>query len=174
MAERKPQTKQVDDWNETVDSEVNACLANTDSLCEFYLTAIEDFAREHDYSYKSAYRNIDNHDALMRKHDRKVRRLKDTYTPTLGYLAELATGKNPTVTPSEESVREVFGVLARTLIGADDYIGVEINNKIRDKSLQKAALAHSGGSKELAEAYCKMTPLQPFLRRFRLSARIAS
>ncbi len=172
MAERKSQPKPTDDWNETVEGEVNACITNADSLYEFYQMVLEDFARDHDYSYKSAFRNIENHDALMRKHDNKVHRLMETYDPTLEYLAALATGTTPAVTPSEQSVREVFGVLARTLIGADDYIGVEINNKIRDRSLQKAALAHSGGSVELAEAYRKMSPQQPFLRRYRLSARI--
>lgn len=178
MAERKTTTpkktqkvNEYDSWDETVRREVEEHLTDTDRLEGFYKRVLADYVKDHDHSYKKAFRDIDNHDKLIQAHDRKLQRLQESCAPTLRYLAELATGSKPTDIPNEQSIREVFGLLSTALVGADDYIGVEINGKIKSESLQRAALAHSG-SPELAEAYCSMSPGQPFLRRYRLSARI--
>lgn len=177
MAERttrspKKAQNENDSWDATVKEEVGAHFANADLLSAYFLSALEEFVKQHDHSYKKAFIDLDYHDGLMLVHARKMARLKAVYSPTVRYLAQLVTGTTPTDTPSEQSVRETFAILNTAPLVADDYIGSEINDEIREQSLRKAALAHSGGNQKLAEAYCQLTPQQPFFKRFRLSAAI--
>ncbi|OGD88058.1 hypothetical protein A2870_00520 [Candidatus Curtissbacteria bacterium RIFCSPHIGHO2_01_FULL_41_11] len=168
MAERKSKPK--DTLLDFYNSSAERVLSDTDNLYKFFAESVEDFIKARDPLYRKSFRIAMFHggERLRQRHDQKVEEVLQTVDPILIYLAELATGKEPSTTPTERQVRVIFGVLAQTLLYGNDYHDIAINRRIRDRSLAKASLAHADGNKDLAAAYASLPVQKSFLRAYNL------